>query len=98
MGLPRVLLLSGTEDFASVAFVTWTLLVSFLAVAADTDGFGGERFARTESAGAGGRLLGDEVVALLIGAVADQDATVEAHFTFFSFVCFGSAFLSRKMT
>lgn len=68
-----------------------------VAVAAFANGFRREACAGTIHARAGVGLCG-VVAALQATANAVEDEAREVHLTFFSFVCFGSPFLSRKMT
>ena len=102
MGLREVAcsFLSGSELLAAalVTVTCWRFLVGLLAVAALATRFRRKGCAWTEGAGAGGIQLGDDVDALQVLALADEDTVREVHFTFLSFVCFSSGFFSRKRT
>src|SRR5207253_2701575 len=70
---------SFAEVRAAVAFVTAAFRVSFLAVAAEAAWFRSERLAGAGSAGAFRVGLRVPVLALLVGAGADDDAVGEVH-------------------
>jgi hypothetical protein len=89
-GLPRVAdsfpgilpcCLFGAELLAAVGFVAppGSIPVSLLAVAALADPFGCELATDAEGAGSGRVGFAAEVVALLVGAGADEDSSGEVH-------------------
>ena len=71
----------GAELLAAVAFVASAapVLVGLLAVPALADPFGREDATGAEGAGSGGSGFAAEVVALLVGAGADEDPLSEVH-------------------
>lgn len=73
--------LFGAELLAAVAFVAplGSVLVGLLAVAALADSFGCEVATGAEGARSGGVAFAAEVVALLVGAGADEDSSGEVH-------------------